>query len=233
MKKKLLSIIVIIIASTPVFALSDWDKAVDVYRETADLKPYRMTVYSETFDRKGRLEKSETLVYSLTYNADGESEQQLIRAEENGEDITEKKRQDLEKNPGRGRGGNESSENMEGMDKHPLDPEVQPDITAVDSGKDEYRGGRLCSVWDFTLQLNEKYTGIGTAWIDTESGRAVSIEYRIEPLFPFVEEMNIGMEFETDKNKIWVLDELKMAGRVNLIVMKKSFDSITSFSDYR
>ena len=63
---------------------------------------------------------------------DGDVEQRLIKAMEDGEDITEKKWKELEKSSSRYRGSPPGD--MEGMDKHPLDPENQRDVTASDSG---------------------------------------------------------------------------------------------------
>ena len=101
------------------------------------------------------------------------------------------------------------------------------------SGRREYKNGRSCEIWDFEMKLNKKYTAVGTAWLDPATGSAVSLSYRIEPLFPFVEEMKIAMDFETDAEQRWFLSSMNMAGRVNMIIMKRTFDSVMEFSDYR
>ena len=213
-------------------AYADWNTAVDVFRNNADLKPHIMKVYSETYNRKGELEKTETVTYRLRYNSSGESESEMLSAYEDGKDVTEQKRKELENGRGnRGRSGPESE--MEGIDKHPLDPEVQNDVSVLDTGKKEAKIGRTCSVWNFEISLNDKYSGLGTAWLDVQSSEAVAIEYRIEPLFPFVEEMNIEMEFGTGSSDSWFMDKLKMSGKINMLIMKKGFNSVTTFSDYR
>lgn len=211
---------------------SAWDQAVLIFDEYSVFKPYKMNVYSETYNRKEELEKTEELSYILSYDPNGETESKLIQAIENGIDITEKKRKELEKGSGRG-GPGSSSEKMEGMDKIPLDPEVQKDVTAVDTGLTEYKNNKKCSVWEFTIQLNDKYKGIGTAWINAKTGEAVSLSYSFEPLFPFVENMSLILDFETDSEELWYLERLKMEGSINMLIIKKRFDSITTFSDYR
>ena len=45
--------------------------------------------------------------------------------------------------------------------------------------------------------------------------------------------MNIGMDFDSDSNGLWVLDRMSMSARVNMLIMKKSFDAVTRFYDYR
>ena len=99
---------------------------------------------------------------------------------ENGEDITEKKRRQQERGSEHPRRGGPGG-NMEEMMKHPLDPEFQNDVEASDTGRTEYSRGKLCSVWNFSIKLNDKYSGRGTAWLDAETGEAVSMNYEIEP----------------------------------------------------
>ncbi len=235
LKTSVISIFCILIITTvsPVYAVSDWDRAVEVYSESAELKPYRMVIFSETYDGKGNLEKTEEQVYRLSYDSSGETVQQLLRATEDGKDITVKKLRELEKNDGKSRGGPPEGTDTEGMQKHPLDPGIQEDVYAVNTGRSEYRNNQYCTVWEFKIRLNDKYNGIGTVWINKQNGQAVSIEYRIEPLFPFVEEMNIGLEYKTGDSRQWVLDQLKMSGKVNMLIIKRRFEAITSFSDYR
>ena len=208
-----------------------WDEAVSIFETYSGLRPHRMEIISKTFDGRGNLEKTEQQVLSLDYGPDGEiAGSRLIKAVEDGRDITEEKRKSFRFGPPEGHGG---GRNSDGMDKHPLDPAVQNDVIAAWSGRSEYKNGRSCKVWDFEIKLNSKYTGIGTAWLAAESGEAVSIEYYIDPLFPFVEAMNIGMDFKNDPGGRWLMDRMRMNGRVNMIIMKKTFDAVTIFSDYR
>ena len=211
---------------------STWDSAVAIFGANAVIKPHRMEIISKTFDRKGRLEKTEELAYRLNYTGeDDRPKQELIKAVEDGVDITEKRLKELEKGSRHGEGG--PGGEMEGMDKNPLDPEVQQDVTAVNTGKYEYKNGILCSVWNFEVVLNDKYNGVGKAWLNKETSEAVSMEYHIDPLFPFVDEMNIGMNFIINSKEQWIMNRLEMSGKINMLVMKKSFDSVTTFADYR
>ena len=75
-----------------------------------------MTIYSETFDGRGNLEKIEEQFFDLDYsNGPDEPESRLISAFEDGKDVTDKKRKELEK--GDRRGGPPGGEDMEGMDR--------------------------------------------------------------------------------------------------------------------
>ena len=211
---------------------SNWDRAVEIFGKTSELKPYKMSTRSQTFNGKGQLEKTEEQTFLLDYSVDPDSpERELIMAIEDGIDITAERRKELEK--GHSGGGPPPGADMEGMDLMPLDPAEQHRISPVFSGRTEYKNGIRCELWDFEAVLNDKYTGIGTAWINTETGAAVSIEYRIEPLFPFVEEMEIGVEFSADHADRWVLNKLTMNGKVNMLIMKRQFVAVTEFSDYR
>ncbi|MDC7228433.1 MAG: hypothetical protein PQJ61_16850 [Spirochaetales bacterium] len=122
---------------------------------------------------------------------------------------------------------------MEGMDKMPLDAEHQDDVIAAYSGIIENKNGIECELWDFEIILSDKYTGIGRAWLNTENGRAVSLSYQIDPLFPFVEKMDFRMDFDSAAENSWVMESFRMNGMVNMVVTKKSFKSVTEFSDYR
>jgi hypothetical protein len=119
------------------------------------------------------------------------------------------------------------------MDKIPLDPDVQNDLKAYNTGRIEYKRGFRCEVWDFNLKLNDKYSADGIAWLNTQGGEAVSFEYSLEPSFPFVEEIIITLNYITDSAGRWYMEEMRFTGKANIIIMKKSFDALTSFSDYR
>ncbi|HAK44319.1 MAG TPA: hypothetical protein DCO79_00120 [Spirochaeta sp.] len=229
MKKIVLVMFFILMATT--IQASNWHTAVEIYGNSVDLKPYKLSILSQTFDRKGQLEKTEELTFHLDYSLDEDNpERELILALEDGKDVTEEKRKELAK----GRGdSNGPPGNMEDMQKMPLDPAVQTDVSSFFSGRTEIRNGITCEVWNFEIILNDKYTGVGTAWLIPSTGAAASLEYRIEPLFHFVEEMNMGMEFGDDLSDRWVMHSMNMAGKINMLVMKKGFKSIIEFDDYR
>lgn len=202
-----------------------WDTAVSFYRSEPEQKPYRMEILSKSYNRKGEIEKTEKMLFSLSYDADGEMESTLLRATEDGKDITDKKKNERQRHSGGGP--------PEGFDKNPFDPAVQQDIIVADTHIIQYKNGKRCALWDFQLKLNDDYDAVGSAWIDLKTGAAVSIEYYLEPNYPFVEEMNITLNYITDDDGHWLLDELRFAGRINIVIMKKIFDSTTNFYDYR
>lgn len=225
-------LILILTSITSAAWSSNWDRAVEIYGETSRLKPYKMNIHSKTFDGQGRLEKTEEQFFILDYNEDSEfPESELILAIEDGRDITVQKRKEYERN--HNMGGPPPGVETEGMDLMPLDPGEQHRVSPAYSGRTEYKNGTRCEVWNFEAVLNDKHKGVGTVWINSETGAALSMEYSIEPLFPFVEDMSIGMEFSSDHLNRWVLDKFLMDGRVNFLVMKRTFNTVTEFSDYR
>jgi len=228
-KKSAIFSILLLSTALPLAAEATWDTAVSYYKESQELKPYSMGVLSKTYNGKGEIEKTEEMMYALNYNAQGETVSELIRALEDGKDITEQKKKENRNNQGRGGPPGES----EDYRKSPLDPALQNDVTAFDTGMIQYKQGQRCTVWEFRLKLNSSHDAAGKAWISTETGAAVSLKYRLEPNFPFVEEMNISLDYRTDNSNRFLLEQLRFDGRVNLIIMKKSFVSVTSFSDYR
>jgi len=142
-------IILLFLFESQYLAATAWDDAVKIFSENAELSPYRMEVISRTYNGRGELEKNEEQIFRLIYDLEGVAEQQLINAIEDGKDITEKKRKELQKDSEGRRGG--PSGDMEGMDRHPLDPENQQYVTASDSGRNEYKDGNLCAIWDLSL----------------------------------------------------------------------------------
>ncbi|MBI9106239.1 MAG: hypothetical protein JEZ04_05790 [Spirochaetales bacterium] len=208
---------------------SSWNTAVRHYRVSEDLKPHSMKVLSQTFNGKMDLEKTEELIFHLSYDVKGQTISELIQATEDGKDVTEQRKN--ENRNQRGRGGSPTG-NSEGFEKNPLDPAVQSDLTAADTGTTEDKDGERCAVWEFRLKLNNNHDAVGKTWISLKTGAAVSLEYSIEPNFPFVEEMSIGMNYKVDSMGRWLMKEMRFKGRVNMIIMKKNFDAITSFSDY-
>ena len=228
-KAALLGILISIAFSiVPIAAEASWNTAVSRFSSSEELRPYKMEVLSRTYNGRGEIEKTENMLFQLSYDANGESINELIWASENGVDVTEKKKKEDRNHSGGGPPGN-----SEGFDKSPFDPANQDDLTASDTGKVQYRRGERCSLWTFRLMLNDDHDAAGRAWISLSTGAAVSLEYQIEPNFPFVDEMNIGLNYTTDSSGHWLLEEFRFEGRVNMIIVKKGFDSVTSFSEYR
>jgi hypothetical protein len=230
LKRTALLFLLITASAVCIYAEASWSSAVGYFNLGKDLNPHRMNVLSKTYNGKGEIEKTEEMLYLLSYDADGESVNELIRAIENGKDITEKKKKETSRHGERGGGPPGNSEDFQ---KSPLDPDLQDDVSASDTGIIQYKAGERCVVWNFRMKLNNDLNAVGKAWISEKTGAAVSLIYQLEPDFPFVEEMNIGLNYITDGSGRWLLDELHFDGRINMIIMKKSFDSVTSFSDYR
>lgn len=208
-----------------------WQKAVEFFADNEGLRPGTMHVRSLTFDRKDKLEKEESQLYNLSYDSQGQPETELIQAVENGEDITEKKIEDIEVS-GASRNRRSGGDGEE-FNKSPLDPEFQNSINATNSGISEYRDGQLCSVWDFEFVLNEKYTAIGKAWLNPANGAAVSLEYTLTPEYPFTENVMIRIDYTLEDSGKWYARKFIFRGTMDLIVMKKRFDTTSTFSDYR
>ncbi len=207
-----------------------WTRAVEYFAANEGLRPGTMHVQSKTFDRKDKLEKDETQYYMLSYDLEGQPETELIKAIENGVDITEKKKEEIEVS-GASRNRRSGGDGEE-FNKSPLDPDFQNSITAIDSGNKEYRNGQLCSVWAFEFLLNDKYTAVGKAWLNPANGAAVSLEYTLTPEYPFTENVIIRIDYTLEESGKWYADKFIFRGTMNLIVMKKRFDTTSTFSDY-
>ncbi len=83
MKKQVLTAVLLLTAlSFPAAAettAASWDTAVSHYSSSDEQKPYSMEVLSKTYNGKGKLERTEQMLFALSYDADGEMESELLR----------------------------------------------------------------------------------------------------------------------------------------------------------
>jgi hypothetical protein len=223
-------------AETPSDTL--WLKAVALSDKNDDLVPGLMKMRMQEVDSEGKPKDSgkyREVWSALSLGADGEVEYGLIKAIENGEDITEEEKAKEEKakeeeRDGEAEGDDSESHEMKGYS--PFAPESQPDISLESAGDGGVIGGRSTVLYSFTDQSDDGVVISGDAWLDRATGAPVKIEYTPDPLPKRVKRMVTTMEFEHIGPDSLIVKRMSVEVTGGILFIKKHFHMDMVFDDY-
>jgi hypothetical protein len=228
-------LLVLTIALAPtLWATSLWEQAVELYGTYSDLTPGRMEIRFDQYNGRGKLVTSEVSEIELWQNGDGELQTRVVSATRNGEDVTEKRRE----NPGSGAppfGGSTDNDDdgaFAGLQRSPFDPSEQARVRTTDLGTTALVDGIRAREFSYVHTTGPDSATRGTAWISLDGGVPLRLYATIEPLPGFIDEFALRQRFDTDEQGRWILRELEFDGAGNVLFIRRRIESRLIFSEY-
>lgn len=219
-----------------------WAKAISLYEANDNWVPGSVYMRMQEVDKHGepkedKLQEVWTRVYP---GEDGEVEAELVKALDNGEDITEEekeKREEEERERDSDDGDGDDRVTMEGY--IPFDPEHQCGMSIVVTGDVEVVEGKRCVVFDFEDERkgddeddDDDMVVMGKVWLDAESGAPLKLEYTTDPLPKRVKKMKTTVMYEFTAPDAWQAASMSVQATGGFLFIKKHFHMHMDFSDH-
>ena len=202
-----------------------WNRAVSLVDRNSDWTPGFMKMETRELTVKGELKNAFTMQYRLYSGEDGDVQSDLISFVQNGEDITEERRDSS---------GNENSERspMAAFSETPFHPDAQDDVVFEWTGSRELIDGRNCLGFTFEFRNTEGDLITGTTWLDEQSGAPLKLVYHPDKLPRFVETMDSTIYYTLTENEDWYAEKVVVQGAGGFLFIRRKFTMEMEFSDY-
>ena len=216
-----------------------WQKGVNAALLSSDHVPGKIYLKFERLDGDGKTREKNEMWLELPL---GEKDARLVRALENGKDVTreelEKERARKEKSKAKGKSDGENSINLSSEEIVPLLTNTKKPVAHKYLGR-EKRNGVDCLAYEFRkeyLQKRGKKQGTvihhGKIWLDAASGMPVEASYTYDPLPSMVKQLELNASFIAHGDKVFI-NKHEMVIKAGFLFIKKRFRMNLVLDDYR
>ncbi len=233
--RSFLTLSLFVLFSTTLFSQDDlWQKAVDIMGNNQNWVAGKMVMQFELLDKNDHADLHNISTYKIYLDENGEFQSDLVSMFTNGEDVTDKERENMEKERQKST-DSESKEDSEnrfsftGKDE-PFHPENKDKLNLTPRTGTHVINGQTCRIYDFTLPLKEN-TKSGTIWLDATTGAPVRQKFTTDPLPPKMKEMETVTEYDYAGGALTV-SKVEFEGVAGLLIIKKKVRGVMTFEDY-
>ena len=198
-----------------------WTKALAVFNANKEWTPARMEIQSEELTRRGETKNRERRIFKISVDKHNQMISEIIFAEKNGEDITEKERSERE------REGQDNGLNF----PSPFDPSVQDKVEVTPTDSLSYVNGHLCREFAVRMHWEKKRYYVGTGYLRADTGVPLRFVATVDPLPIFVQSIDIQIDYNDDPDN-WYMDRVEFEGKGTIILITRWYKSALIFSDY-
>jgi hypothetical protein len=220
------------VAGAPTDSL--WLKAVALSERNDDLVPGLMKMHMQEVDKHGEpkdIEKYHEVWSALKLGEGGEVEYEMIRAIENGKDVTEEEKEKAREESVEGEADEESeSHSMESY--NPFDPGNQEKVSIGAVREGEIVDGKKTAVYEFTERTDDNIVVSGKAWLEEDTGVPVRVEYTPDPLPKRIKHMVTTMEYEHIYPDSLIVKHMLVDVTGGILFIKKHFHMDMTFDRY-
>jgi len=209
-----------------------WQKAVEISAASEDWVPGLIIEKEEVFDEDGKLEESSEVHLRFIPEKNGEIAIKLIKAIENGKEVTEEARDEIEKY---------LQELEEDEEDNPFNPGVQQNITIKRLNRTRVINDKKCIAYEYK-QKTKDAEWYGTAWLEVGTGIPVEVQSEPDPLPPIeegveAESLSVIIRYDYTAEGAWYVKEaiVDIGIKVKilpLVTFKGTVHNVTTFSEY-
>lgn len=214
-----------------------WQKGVSAALRSRDYLPGGIYMKFERLDGDGNVKEKNEMWLELP---PGEKEARLVKALENGRDVTraELEKERARKEKSKGKGGGENTISIGSEDIVPLISNAKRPVAHKYLGR-ETRSGGECFLYEFRKEHilkkgknEETVFHSGRIWLDAASGMPVEAAYTYDPLPSMVKQMEMKTVFTAQGDKFFVRGH-EMLIRAGFLFIKKRFRISFVLDGYR
>lgn len=220
-------LLLLTLAAAPDAALLDRvaerTKALEAFTQNATVT---LKVASDELDSDGKSEKHTELIFKVS-RKDGKPSRELVSATEDGKDIAEKTRKDLDEAKEKNGNGNGNGKGQ----ASPFHPDERAKYAFALLPPSDKAPGLVRIAFQPAGEKSDKVM-IGDAAVDPETGDVVRMSMRPSKNPRFVDHLYLELEFDAQTPAGRALSKLSARGSGGLLFVKKRFAVVTTFSDY-
>ena len=220
-----------------------WRRAVAVFEANRHLLPGRVLASFAIVDDKGKPKRTSEREMRYALDARGEVQVELVRALDNGRDVTAKARSAFrpERGDGDGQDARENGRASFSLADVPLAAEKQEQVEVLARPETAALYGMTCRRFDFSMRLplaesgrarGKSFSLRGMAWIDEAGGRPVKLEFAPDPLPSRVKSLWTVFTYGPGAGGEWLLKEIRSEGAGGFLFIKKRFRSRIELNDH-
>lgn len=222
-----------------------WRRAVVVFEANRHLHPGWVRASFAIVDDKGKPKRTSEREMRYSLDGQGKVQAELVRALDNGRDVTARARSAFR--PDKGEGGGRDAREGEGgqasvsLGDVPFAAEKQEQVEVLPRPETAALFGMTCRRFDFTLRLplagssrakGKTVSLRGMAWIDEEGGRPIKLEFAPDPLPGKVKSLWTVFTYGPGAGGEWLLKEISGEGASGFLFIKRRFRSRIELDEY-
>ncbi len=210
-----------------------WQKAVEIAGKNTNWIPGSMVIKNYVLEDNGNVKKAEEITMKVYLDESNQLKSDMVKYLENGVDVTERKKNDIEQAQRRNRSTNQGQGMVVGFDNLiPFMPGEQTNISLSNTGRKVTYENREFIIYDYKRIMIRGERQIGRAWLDSVTGIPLKIVYTVDPLPQYVFRITNEVVFQTGRKGGWYPERLTVDGSGGFILFKMNMNSTTFFSDF-
>ena len=210
-----------------------WNKAVDMFERSSQYVPGKMVMTTDIKTKDGEVEESSVMHIRVFQDDNNVIQTEIIRAEQNGKDITEDARKEAESEKAdKEDDSGDSVSFSKSSDSNVFCKSCQKDVTVRSLNRHETIGGMPAAAYEFTYTPTDQETMKGTAWLDKTTGRPLKVESVPDPLPKHVKEMTSVDWYSLNDQDLLILTKTEMSGVGGFLFIKRWFSTRIEFSNH-
>lgn len=219
-----------------------WRRAVAVFEANKQWIPGHVRAAFAIVNDKGKPKRTSEREMRYSLDGRGRVQAELVRALDDGRDVTAKARADLRRDEeGQDARAGEGRRASVSLGDVPFAAEKQDQVEVLARSETAALFGMACRRFDFSMRLSlagsagAKGKSIllrGMAWIDEEGGRPVKLEFAPDPLPSKVRSLWTVFTYGPGAGNEWLLKEIASEGAGGFLFIKKRFRSRIELSDH-
>lgn len=218
--KIIVSVILFLSFSFPALAKDAlWDKAILITEKNKNYRANNIVLYIDDLNKDGTIASSQEIHQKIRLGK--EIKYDTNKVIKDGKDITKKT---LKKNQSKNR-----KSFLEESDI--FEKKVQSKISMQKLNQSTVNGIN-CTIYSYRFEKNDKEKYDGKAWINTQNGNPVKVEYTLNPLPMGLKSILVTYTYENKKDKNYIKN-IKAEGEASLIIFKKIFRMKADLKNYR
>jgi hypothetical protein len=217
-----------------------WERAVAVFDENKDLVPGKVLQKIQELGDDGQVKSETDIETSIALNEAGKVKSTIVRASEDGKDVTaeqRKKAEEAEKKSAKRRSDEQS--HSFSLGDGPFNAERQDDVRVAETKTHETVDGKSCTVFEYSYPdksenraKNRPAMIRGKAWIDESTGCPAKLQFTSNPLPKHVKSMVTTLRYFENENGSWVLRQMEFDVSGSFLFFGKRMRGDFTFGDY-
>jgi hypothetical protein len=228
---------IILFFTSTLFSQDDlWQKAVNIMANNQNWVAGKMVMEFKVVNKDDVADVHNVSTYKIYADENGDIQSDIVSMYTNGEDVTDKQKENLEKEREKAKNEKDEKDSQEnrfafnGKDE-PFHPDNQAKVKITPIAGTKEINGAVCQGYEFSLPL-EEHTKNGTLWLDIKTGAPVRQRFTTDPLPPKMKEMQTTADYIYPQEGVLQASQVSFEGVAGVLFIKRKIQGTMTFSDF-